>query len=112
MAVARCALAEYVVDAVALYGVRVSRMGARFAPFGTRMTVCSFTPSRMGIMTSRRTWSKPTKVGVSFAGVSLGSVVTWALSVTLAGVAIRKPKAKATAWRATGNGMKAPGPRR
>ena len=25
------------------------------APFGTRMTVCSFTPSRMGIMTSRRT---------------------------------------------------------
>jgi hypothetical protein len=28
-------------------------MGAPFAPFGTRMTVCSFTPSRIGIITSR-----------------------------------------------------------
>ena len=49
---ARCARAS--VSASASYGVRVSRIGACFAPFGTRMTVCSFTPSRIGIMTSRR----------------------------------------------------------
>ena len=36
------------------------------------MTVCSFTPSRMGIITSRLTWSKPSFVGSNFAGVSLG----------------------------------------
>ena len=32
-----------VVSVIALYGVRVSRMPARFAPLGTRMTVCSLT---------------------------------------------------------------------
>ena len=36
------------------------------------MTVKSFTPSRIGIITSRRSWSKPTCVGVNFAGISLG----------------------------------------
>ena len=44
-----------VVSALASYGVRVSRMPAWLAPFGTRMTVCSFTPSRIGIITSRLT---------------------------------------------------------
>jgi len=39
----------------ALYGVRVRRMGAPRAPFGTRMTVYSLTPSRIGIIASRRT---------------------------------------------------------
>jgi hypothetical protein len=38
---------------VALYGVRVSTIGALRAPFGTTMTVWSLTPSRIGIMTSR-----------------------------------------------------------
>src|SRR5215213_6381993 len=49
-------------------------MGAPFAPLGTRMTVCSFTPSRMGIITSRLTWSKPWYVGSNFGGVSLCKV--------------------------------------
>jgi hypothetical protein len=35
-------------------GVRVNRMGAPFAPLGKRITVCSFTPSRMG--SSRRAY--------------------------------------------------------
>ena len=39
----------------ALYGVRVSRIGALRAPFGTTMTVWSLTPSRIGIITSRLT---------------------------------------------------------
>src|SRR5439155_1764886 len=39
---------------------------------GTRITVWSLTPSRMGIMTSRLTWSKPSWVGSNFAGISLG----------------------------------------
>ena len=43
--------------------VRVSNIGAPWAPFGTRTTVCSFTPSRMGIITSRRAKSKPSFVG-------------------------------------------------
>ena len=38
------------------------------------MTVCSFTPSRIGIITSRRMWSKPSFVGSTLAGVSLGKV--------------------------------------
>jgi hypothetical protein len=33
--------------------VRVNRIGAFLEPFGTSMTVCSFTLSRMGIITSR-----------------------------------------------------------
>ncbi len=37
----------------ALYGVRVSRIGASFAPFGTTITVYSFTPSRIGTITTR-----------------------------------------------------------
>ena len=45
----RCARAD------ALYGVRVSSSGALRAPFGTTITVWSFTPSRIGIMTSRFT---------------------------------------------------------
>ena len=41
--------------------------------------MCSFTPSRIGIITSRRSWSKPSVTGVNRAGVSLGSVGTcWA----------------------------------
>ena len=51
----RCELSAWLVSSSASYGVRVSRIGARSAPFGTRMTVCSFTPSRIGIITSRRT---------------------------------------------------------
>jgi hypothetical protein len=42
------------VSSVALYGVRVSSIGAPLAPLGTRMTVNSFTPSRIAIVTSRR----------------------------------------------------------
>ena len=38
----------------ALYGVRVRRMGARDAPVGTTITVNSLIPSRIGIITSRR----------------------------------------------------------
>ena len=57
---------------VASYGVRVSRIGAFFAPFGTRVTVWSLTPSRIGIITSRRTWSNASVRGVNCAGVSLG----------------------------------------
>jgi hypothetical protein len=41
-------------ERVGVVGVRVSRIGACDAPFGTRTTVCSFTPSRIGIMTTRR----------------------------------------------------------
>src|ERR1043166_6602006 len=37
------------------------------------MTVCSFTPSRIAIITSRRTYSKPSVGAVNFAGVSDGS---------------------------------------
>ena len=48
-------LFAWLVSAVALYGVRVRRIGARVAPFGTMTTVCSFTPSRIGIITSRLT---------------------------------------------------------
>ena len=47
-----------VVSASASYGVRVSRIGAGtflLAVFGTRMTVWSLTPSRMGISAVRRT---------------------------------------------------------
>ncbi len=52
------------VNAVASYGVRVMRIGAVFfpsAPFGTRITVYSLTPSRIGIITSMatRTSAKP-----------------------------------------------------
>ena len=43
----RCARAD------ALYGVLVSSSGALRAPFGTTITVCSLTPSRIGIITSR-----------------------------------------------------------
>ncbi|SRR6266516_4356680 len=52
------------VNAVASYGVPVMRIGAVFfpsAPFGTRITVYSLTPSRIGIITSMatRTLAKP-----------------------------------------------------
>src|SRR5208282_184813 len=47
-------------------------MGASFAPFGTMMTVCNLTPSRMGIITSRLTYSKLSVTGTNLAGVSLG----------------------------------------
>src|SRR6476619_7547129 len=72
----RLALGLCDVSSVALYGVRVSRMGADLPPralFGTRMTVCSFTPSRIGIITSRRTWSKAAVTGLNMRGVSLGN---------------------------------------
>src|SRR5436309_2780495 len=49
-------------------------MGAGFATFGTMITVCSFTPSRIGIITSRRTYSKPLFVGLNSCGVSAGRV--------------------------------------
>src|ERR1700674_2659088 len=63
-------------------------MGAFLAPLGTRMTVCSFTPSRMGIMTSRLAWSKLSVTGVNCTGVSLGRVAgvegggAWATEVS------------------------------
>lgn len=38
---------------LALYGVRVSTIGALRAPLGSTITVCSLTPSRIGIITSR-----------------------------------------------------------
>ena len=67
------AVSAWLVSVVALYGVRVRRIGARVAPFGTMTTVWSFTPSRIGIITSRFTWSKVAVTGWSVAGVSLGS---------------------------------------
>src|SRR5712692_120471 len=70
----RCELCEWLVRSVALYGVRVRRIGEFFAPLGTRMTVCSFTPSRMGIMISRRVYSKLSVTGSNLAGVSLGKL--------------------------------------
>src|SRR5258707_15510042 len=36
------------------------------------ITVCNFTPSRIGIITSRRTYSKPSLVGLNSCGVSAG----------------------------------------
>jgi len=42
------------------------------APLGTRTTLCSFTPSRMGIITARFTYTKLSATGVNVAGVSLG----------------------------------------
>src|SRR3569832_933792 len=54
---------------LALYGVRVRTIGMCFALFGTRITVCSFTPSRIGIMTSR--FSKFARsAGLTCAGMS------------------------------------------
>ena len=84
-----------------MYGVRVSRMGARRAPFGTRMTVCSFTPSRIGIMTSRRTWSKPSLVGTSFAGISLGSDGTCAGKLPIDTNTRQRPRHDTSDWRET-----------
>jgi hypothetical protein len=51
--------------------VRVSRIGAFFAPFGTKMTVCSLTPSRMGIISTRRVYSKLSVDWFTVAGLSL-----------------------------------------
>ncbi len=48
-------------------------MGAPRAPFGTRMTVNNLTPSRIGIMASRRTWSNASVTGLNVTGVSLGN---------------------------------------
>src|SRR5262245_36926242 len=36
------------------------------------MTVCSLTPSRMGIMTLRRVWSNRSVTGLNLLGISLG----------------------------------------
>src|SRR5689334_21330265 len=69
---ARCELAAWQNWALALYGVRVKRIGAFFAPFGTAMTVCNFTPSRIGIITSRLTKSKLSVTAWIFCGDSLG----------------------------------------
>ena len=41
---------------------------ARSAPLGTRMTVCSLTPSRMGIMTSRRSILEADGGGLEVSG--------------------------------------------
>src|SRR5271154_2797494 len=71
---ARCELSACVVSSAALYGVRVSRIGARLAPLGMRISVCSLTPSRMGIITSRRTYSSESVLGTKCAGVSFGNV--------------------------------------
>src|SRR2546430_9856050 len=54
---------------ISLYGVRVSRIGAFFAPLGTRITVCSLTPSRIGIITSRRD-RKSTRLNSSHSQIS------------------------------------------
>src|ERR1700733_5210686 len=55
---------------VALYGVRVRMIGACAAPFGTRITVCSLTPSRIAIMTSRFSKSATCVAATNFAGIS------------------------------------------
>src|SRR5438034_6246590 len=68
----RWELSAWLVSSLALYGVRVRRIGLPLAPFGTRMTVCSFAPSRMGIISSRLIWSKLSVAGSNLAGVSLG----------------------------------------
>src|ERR1700730_15651402 len=57
-------------------------MGAFLAPLGIRITVWSFTPSRIRIITSRRSKSKSLVTGWKWAGVSLGRV---ALSFCCAG---------------------------
>jgi hypothetical protein len=52
------------------------------------MTVCSLTPSRIGIMTVRRIWSKLSVTGLNLAGISLGNsryvagglVFSWAIA--------------------------------
>src|SRR5579859_3617966 len=49
-------------------------MGAFLAPLGMRMTVWSLTPSRMRIITSRRSKSKSLATDWKWAGVSLGRV--------------------------------------
>ena len=41
------------------------------------MTVCSFTLSRMGIITSRRMKSKLSLTGLNWAGVSLGRAASF-----------------------------------
>src|SRR5262245_784335 len=54
------------------------------------MTVCSLTPSRMGIITLRLVWSKLSFFGVNLAGISLGNagyvagglVSVWAIAGT------------------------------
>src|SRR5262249_41349243 len=66
------------------------------------MTVCSLTPSRMGIITLRRVWSKRSVTGLNLAGISLGNwgyvAGGWVLSWALAG------KASASAKTDTRNG--------
>src|SRR5215212_4791402 len=47
-------------------------MGAPVAPLGTRMMVLSFTPSRMGTISTRLTKSKVPVFGSKLAGVSPG----------------------------------------
>jgi hypothetical protein len=53
--------------------IRVSRIDACCTRLGTRITVLSLIPSRMGIIASRRSKSKPAVVFCSFAGFSLGN---------------------------------------
>src|SRR5947209_17884811 len=65
-----CGLLCREVRAEALYGVRSSSIGAFFAPLGITMNVSSFTPSRIGIFTSRVLYSKVSWFGSNFAGVS------------------------------------------
>jgi hypothetical protein len=68
-------LSERETRLLALYGVRVSRIGAFLVPFGIRMTVFSFTPSRIGIISSRLTKSNASLWVSNLSGVSLGSAV-------------------------------------
>ena len=58
---------------LALYGVRVRMIGACCTPFGIMITVYRRTPSRIGIISSRRSKSKPAVRGVNVAGISDGS---------------------------------------
>src|SRR6185436_16792550 len=70
---ARCGLSKRAMRFEALYGVRSRIIGAPFAPFGTRTKVLSFTPSRIGIITSRLTKSNSPVFGWNAGGASPGA---------------------------------------
>src|SRR5262249_22698058 len=80
---------------LALYGVRVSSIGAPFVPFGTRMNVFNFTPSRIGIITSRLSKLNASLRGLNEAGVSLGNAAG-ALSAARASCPSVAPSKRAT----------------
>ena len=74
----------------------MSSIAAPLAPRGTRITVCSFTPSRIGIISSRRSKSKLAVRGVNVAGISDGSAGGGGAGLA-AGVAIRTAAAPSSA---------------